>query len=58
VDFSGEEGYGKYLDLHACYAEYVNLKGVEAPDYLDYIVTFQDLAAVPQTTKSSAAYKR
>ncbi len=29
VDFSDEEGYGKYLDLHECYVKYINLKGVE-----------------------------
>jgi hypothetical protein len=29
VDFTDEEGYGKYLDLHECYIRYFNLKGVE-----------------------------
>lgn len=29
VEFSDEEGYGKYLDLHECYEKYINLKGVE-----------------------------
>ena len=29
VDFTDEEGYGKYLDLHECYVHYLNLKGVE-----------------------------
>ena len=29
VEFSDEEGYGKYLDLHECYVKYVNLKGIE-----------------------------
>jgi len=27
--FSGEEGYGKYLDLHPFYQRYLNLKGVD-----------------------------
>lgn len=29
VEFSDEEGYGKYLDLHECYERYINLKGIE-----------------------------
>lgn len=29
VEFTDEEGYGKYLDLHECYAKYINLKGIE-----------------------------
>ena len=26
VDFSDEEGYGKFLDLHECYDKFINLK--------------------------------
>jgi len=29
VEFTDEEGYGKYLDLHECYEKFVNLKGIE-----------------------------
>ena len=29
VEFTDEEGYGKYLDLHKCYEKYLNLKGIE-----------------------------
>lgn len=29
VEFTDEEGYGRYLDLHDCYLKYTNLKGVE-----------------------------
>ena len=27
VEFTDEEGYGKYLDLHECYNLYLNIKG-------------------------------
>jgi hypothetical protein len=44
VEFTDEEGYGKYLDLHECYEKYVNLKGIEvresyhvADEYLSLI---------------------
>ena len=26
VEFSDEEGYGKFLDLHECYTLFINLK--------------------------------
>ena len=29
VDFTDEEGYGKYLDLHECYDRFINLKGMD-----------------------------
>jgi len=29
VEFNDEEGYGKYLDLHQCFEQYINLKGIE-----------------------------
>lgn len=28
VDFTDEEGYGKYLDLHECYNKFLNIKGI------------------------------
>ena len=27
AEFTDEEGYGRFLDLHECYEKYVNLKG-------------------------------
>jgi hypothetical protein len=29
VEFTDEEGYGKYLDLHEIYDLFLNLKGIE-----------------------------
>ena len=29
VDFTDEEGYGRYLDMHECYIRFINLKGIE-----------------------------
>ena len=31
VEFTDEEGYGKFLDLHECYVKFINLKGIEVP---------------------------
>ena len=53
VEFSDEEGYGKYLDLHECYTRYVNLKGVEKVDYVTYLTTFDQLFELPRDRKNS-----
>lgn len=29
MEFTDEEGYGRYLDLHDCYLKYINLKASE-----------------------------
>lgn len=57
VDFTDEEGYGKYLDLHECYEKYVNLKGVEKVDYITYLTTFDRLYDINKERKTSE-YKR
>ncbi len=33
AEFTDEEGYGKYLDMHECYDKYINLKNVEVSIY-------------------------
>lgn len=37
VEFTDEEGYGKYLDLHECYEKYINLKGIEVNIIILYL---------------------
>jgi hypothetical protein len=44
VEFTDEEGYGKYLDLHECYEKYVNLKGIEVSE--SYHVTDEYLSLI------------
>nr|CAD7416157.1 unnamed protein product [Timema poppensis] len=53
VEFTDEEGYGKYLDLHECYVKYVNLKGIEKVDYITYLTTFDHLFDIPKERKAS-----
>lgn len=57
VDFTDEEGYGKYLDLHECYEKYINLKGIEKTDYITYLSTFDHLFDIPKDRKN-AEYRR
>lgn len=56
VDFTDEEGYGKYLDLHKCYERFINLKGIPKMDYITYLTTFDKLFDLPKERKN-AAYK-
>jgi len=51
VEFSDEEGYGKFLDLHECYTLFINLKGVDRIDYISYITSFDQLYDVPRDRK-------
>lgn len=52
VEFSDEEGYGKFLDLHECYEKYINLKGIEKVDYITYLGMFDQLYDIPKERKS------
>eukprot|EP00118_Oscarella_pearsei_P025401 m.308124 g.308124 ORF g.308124 m.308124 type:complete len:503 (+) comp43416_c0_seq1:22-1530(+) len=52
VDFSDEEGYGKYLDLHQLYVKFVNIKGMEKMDYLKYLNSFGQLFDISKEKKS------
>ncbi|XP_067675220.1 splicing factor 3A subunit 3-like [Haliotis asinina] len=56
VEFTDEEGYGRYLDLHQCYERYLNLKGIEKIDYITYLTIFDRLFDVTKD-KKNAAYK-
>jgi len=58
VDFSEEESFGRFLDLHNCHRKYVNLKGVERVDYLTYLSIFDRIhETVPKSRKSAADYR-
>ena len=57
AEFTGEECYGKYLDLHECYEKYVNLKGVEKTDYVTYLTIFDRLFEVVPKEKKGNDYK-
>lgn len=56
VEFTDEEGYGRYLDLHECYEKYINLKGIEKIDYVTYLTIFDRLFEIPKERKN-ASYK-
>lgn len=57
VEFSDEEGFGRYLDLHECYNMYLNLRNVEKSDYITYLMTFDHAFDIPKERKNME-YKR
>lgn len=57
IDFTAEEGYGKFLDLNEAFLKYLNLKGLEKMDYLTYLSKFDHLFEIPKERKMSQDYK-
>ncbi|KAG8172909.1 hypothetical protein JTE90_015428, partial [Oedothorax gibbosus] len=53
AEFTDEEGYGKFLDLHECYEKFLNIRGVEKVDYLSYLSIFDQLFDIPKERKNS-----
>ena len=52
--YSGEEYYGKYLDLHSQYEEFVNLPHISRVDYITYLSEFYRFKDISMETKLSA----
>ncbi|KAL5709675.1 hypothetical protein ACHQM5_020335 [Ranunculus cassubicifolius] len=51
VRFSGEEGFGRYLDLHKLYNEYVNSKFGRKIEYSEYLDVFAQASDVEKIRK-------
>lgn len=52
--YSGEEYYGKYLDLHSQYEEFVNLPHISRMDYITYLSEFYNFKDISMETKLSS----
>ncbi|GAB0088798.1 Splicing factor 3A subunit 3 [Sergentomyia squamirostris] len=57
VEFTDEEGFGKYLDLHECFDKYINIRGIEKIDYITYLMTFDHLFDISRDRKNTE-YKK
>ena len=56
--FSGEEHFGKFMDLHFCHESFNNLKGcVQKLDYFSYLKEFDNFLLIDRSTKLGADYK-
>ncbi|PIA17323.1 hypothetical protein COEREDRAFT_41218 [Coemansia reversa NRRL 1564] len=51
--FSGEERFGRYVDLNEQYELYLNIKDVKRLAYLDYLTMFTEFAVIPKKSKNS-----
>ena len=52
--YSGEDYYGKYLDLHSQYEEFVNLPHISRVDYITYLSEFYNFKDISMETKLSS----
>jgi splicing factor 3A subunit 3 len=57
IAFTGEEGFGKYLDLHDLYTQYNNLDKVKRIDYLAYVYTFYRFEHLSESRLYSRKHK-
>lgn len=59
VPFSGEEVYGKYLDLHYFYVEYCNLPNITSrdQDFIQYLDKFYSFFHLSESIKGNKPYK-
>ena len=51
--FSGEEYYGRFVDMHEVYEKFVNLPHVSRVDYVTYISSFYSFKDIPMETKKT-----
>ncbi|EEF48955.1 splicing factor 3a, putative [Ricinus communis] len=56
VDFTGEEAFGKYLDMHELYNQYINSKFGEPIEYSAYLDIFPQLHNIPRKLKLNRQY--
>ncbi|KAK9864068.1 hypothetical protein WJX84_009391 [Apatococcus fuscideae] len=57
IEFSGEEGMGRYLDLHPFYQRFINSKFGRQTDYAEYVSLAANFAEIPRSQRVSKAYR-
>uniref|UniRef100_A0A0N4ZU64 Matrin-type domain-containing protein n=1 Tax=Parastrongyloides trichosuri TaxID=131310 RepID=A0A0N4ZU64_PARTI len=57
IDFTDEEGYGKFLDLTSMLLLYLNLKDMKKIEYLEYVGNFDNFDKISEGTKKTTNYK-
>ncbi|KAK1302527.1 hypothetical protein QJS10_CPB12g01097 [Acorus calamus] len=57
IEFSGEESFGRYLDMHELYNEYVNSKFGEPIEYSAFLDAFSQTHKIPRHLKQMRQYK-
>ncbi|VDN59138.1 unnamed protein product [Dracunculus medinensis] len=57
VEFRDEEGYGRFLDLHAIHGKYLNVKGIKKLDYIAFLNHYDRFAEIPISSKKTGSYR-
>lgn len=57
MDFSGEEGGGRYLDLHEHFNDFKNSKFKRDVAYSDYCTSFDDFKETPREQRIGRPYR-
>ncbi|KAJ7546379.1 hypothetical protein O6H91_08G037900 [Diphasiastrum complanatum] len=57
IEFSGEESYGRYLDLHDLYNHYLNSKFGHLIEYSAYLEEFNQTEKIPRNQKLTRQYR-
>ncbi|XP_057951620.1 splicing factor SF3a60 homolog [Malania oleifera] len=56
IEFSGEEAFGRYLDMHELYNDYINSKFGEPIEYTAYLDVFTQPHKIPRKSKMTRQY--
>ncbi|XP_008791422.1 splicing factor SF3a60 homolog [Phoenix dactylifera] len=57
IEFSGEEAFGRYLDVHELYNKYINSKFGEPMEYSVFLETFSQTHKIPRNLKLTRQYR-
>ncbi|KAF8676295.1 hypothetical protein HU200_047172 [Digitaria exilis] len=57
IEFTGEEAFGRYLDLHELYNEFINSKFGTPMEYSAYVGSFSQTEKISQSHKTTRQYK-
>lgn len=59
IEFTDEEGYGRYLDLNKCHEDFLQVikKRETKPNYLTFLENFDKFTELPREEKLSSVYK-
>ncbi|KAL2226966.1 UNVERIFIED_CONTAM: Splicing factor SF3a60 [Sesamum indicum] len=57
IEFTGEEAFGRYLDLHELYNDYINSKFGKQIEYSAYLDVFSDPGRISRKLKLTRQYR-
>lgn len=57
IEFTDEEGYGRFLDMNHCFNLFCNIKNIPRVNYLSYLSSFDRLFEIPKQSKLSSDYR-